>query len=180
MKKIHLVLAFTTYLITNITTVKAQEKCKYDIDKKDAFSGKQIRSIKTPILFTVLPVFNWQLFLNKIGDDYNIETAIVLPGTIPDFLEKGDSIMFKFDNGKIVTCYAKDRIAPRTTPKPSSDREFFTSYQVSYPISVDNMKSFTTSLVTNIQMNTGVRFYQREISEKNSKKILKSSVCIMQ
>lgn len=172
MKKITHYFIFFIVLILSITAVKSQEKCKYDIDKKDPFTGKNIRKIQTTIKSS--PVFLWMLGLEKIGDDYDLAFFLGLRFELVDNLEKGDSVMFKFANDEIVTCYARDQVSPGAL------LSIQTCYDGVYPISVEKLKTFTTSLATNLRVNIGVNVYQIEIDEKTAKKLMKSAVCIMQ
>lgn len=174
MKKIYFVLTFSVFLLFNVTNnIKAQEKCHYTIDKDDPFSGKHILAIRTPIKNLAMLGYDWQLFLYKIGVDFHIETSIIVTGTQNDFLEKGDSIMFKFESGKVVTCYAQERITPKAIAGSTGYLNVF------YPITEDNFKTFTTSIVTYVQMNCGAKAYAEKMPEKNAKKIVNSAVCIM-
>jgi hypothetical protein len=177
MKKIIFALAILTFVLLSVNKIYAQENCKYTVDKKDPFTEKPIHAIRTPIKVSIFPNFNWQLFLYKIGDDYHIETSLAFSGALNDFLEKGDSIMFKLSDGKIISCYARERITPRPIGTPSDP---FTAYQnIFYPITKEDFILFTTSLVTFAQMNIGTRAIQDKVNDKNAKKILEGALCVM-
>ena len=177
MKKRFFALTILTLLFLSVNKIYAQENCKYNVDKKDPFTEKPIHAIITPIKVSIFPNFNWQLFLYKTGDDYHIETSLAFSGALNDFLEKGDSIMFKLEDGKIITCYARERMTPKPIGTP--DRPLTAYQNVFYPITKDEFSLFTTSLVTFAQMNIGTRAIQEKVNDKNAKKILNAALCVM-
>lgn len=154
----------------------AQENCKYNVDKKDPFTEKAVRAIITPLKFVIFPAFNWQLFLYKEGDSYHLETSVAFVGEIHDVLQKGDSLQFKFENGKIFTAYARDQIIPLVSGSDSR----VTAYQnIYFPVTADEFTLFTASPVSFVQMNAGVRKFQEKVNEKNAKKIVNAALCVM-
>jgi hypothetical protein len=177
MKKYIFYYSFSAFFILSITSIQAQEKCKYKIDKTDPFTNKPIRTIDAPIMYNVITTFQLDFTLEKIGDDYDIAVYTAIPGTYDDYLEKGDSIMVKFADNSIVTCYAKDRGTPK---KSSYGGNAATSYGAIYPISIEKLKTYSTSLATILQINIGARKYTVNINDKNSKRLMKGAACIMQ
>lgn len=154
----------------------AQENCKYNVDKKDPFTDKAVHAIITPLKFIIFPAFNWQLFLYKEGDSYHLETSVAFAGVVNDVLEKGDSLQFKFENGKIFTAYARDLIIPLISGSDSR----VTAYQNAYfPITPEDITLFTVSPVSFVQMNAGVRKFQEKVNEKSAKKIINAALCVM-
>jgi len=182
MKKKHFGFLFLAMLVLCITNVQAQVKCKYDVDKKDPITDKQIRNISISICNSLFGnIVNWKLGLEKVGEDYDIAGLIFVNGTVNDFLEKGDSLMIKFSNHELVTLYAKSRITPYKYAEQSANGTQMTSYNsICYPITTENFNKFTSSMITYVQMNIGSRAYQSEVKEKIALKIMNSAICIMQ
>ena len=164
----------TVSLFTQV--VNAQENCKYNVDKKDPFTDKPVHAIITPIKVSIFPTYNWQLFLYKDGDSYHIETSVAFVGNVSDVMEKGDSIQFKFESGKILSLHARDRINPLIS---GSDLKTTAYQNVYFEISNDDFGLFSTSPVAYVQMNTGSRKYQEKVNEKNAKKIINAALCVM-
>lgn len=179
MRTLILSIVHSIFFLLNCQNSYSQENCKYNVDKKDPFTDKPVRAIITPIKFSVLPTYNWQLFLYKDGDTYHIETSLAFAARVNDFLEVGDSIRFKFESGKIITAYSRDRITPLLMGSEESSSRVTAYQNVYFPISNEDFAVFSTSPVSFVQMNTGHRVYQEKVNEKNAKKIMNAALCVM-
>ena len=164
----------------NFSYVNAQ-KCKFDYEKKDPFTGKPSKG-NTSAIYPASPISSeyWYLGLNKMGDEFYIGMLLQLNGELNTYLEKGDSIMFKLSNNEVVTCYAKERSSLTSNVYVAGNQPVLTSqYRSHYDIPTDKLRLFTENLVTYIRMNVGDKVYQREIKEKHAKKLMKNSTCII-
>ncbi len=160
-------------LIIFFTTAYAQ-KCKYDYEKNDEFTGAKSKGNTTKLSNA------WLIGLNKVDDTYNLGVFIRLDGEKNLYLEQGDSIMFKFSNGNFVTFYAKVRSAPESQVITSlTAAAIITTYRAVYDIPVDKMNLLKNNAVTHIRMNIGNLVYQEELKEKTTKIFQQNADCIM-
>jgi hypothetical protein len=151
------------------------QKCKYDYEKNDAFTGEHSKGNSFKINRF------WYLGLNKLGDNYHVGLHIQLNGTKNLYLEKGDSLMFKMANGESVILYSRDRYAPQEQAYATTSSVGITStYRAIYDISIEDLYLLKTSLITHVRLNISSLGYQTEIKEKEAKKFQQNADCIMQ
>lgn len=165
-------------LFLNFTTVNAQGKCKFRVDKTDPFTGKYVRMTSGFIENLSILSYKWEMLFQKNGEDYSVGSFFMKGGKLNDNIEKGDSLMIKFADGELLTLHANNQITPRFTEV--STGKFLTSYESYYSITIDELKMFTSSMITFVRINTGSKGYQQEVKEKNAVKIKQAASCILQ
>lgn len=165
-------------LFLNLTPVSAQGKCKFIVDKTDPFTGKHVRMTSSFIENLIILSYKWEMLFQKNGEDYSVGSFLMKGGKINDNIEKGDSLMIKFADGKLLTLHTNNKITPRFTE--ISNSKFLTSYESYYPITIGDLKTFASSMITVVRINTGSKIYQQEVKEKNATKILQAASCILQ
>ena len=167
-----ILLAIITLSYSNIYA----QKCKYAYDKKDPFTGEISKGVSSPIAGGW-----WLLGMTKLGDNYNIEISLRVQGDMNTDIMKGDPIMFKLENDKVLTVYANEQYSPNSNVTVVVDKpSIYSVYQARYTISKDDLKLLADSAVTYIKMNISDGVYQREIKKKHAKKILRNAYCISQ
>lgn len=174
------VVAIITIALFSFFNSNAQ-KCKFDYEKEDPFSGKATKG-NTSAIYPASPVSNeyWYLGLNRTGDDFYIGMLVQLKGELNTYLEKGDSIMFKLANGAVITCYANDKVSPTTNAAAAGGQPIITTqYRANYAVTAEELKNFSESMVTFVRMNVGDKVFQVEIKEKHAKKLLDNAACIL-
>ena len=181
MKNITGIILLSVFLTLNLSEVKAQKKCKFDYEKTDEFTGKIIKGNTTPIdKVTPFSQSSWYLGINREGDEFYISIYIQLSGELNTYLEKGDSLMFKFDDGEIITVYANKRSSPETNAGVVGNRlVVVTSYRTNYNITTEEMEKFTKSFVDYIRMNVYDKVIEKKLIEKYRKKLINNALCIM-
>jgi len=170
---------FTACFILNVTTINAQEKCSYDVNKADPMTGKQHRVINIPIkLMGILQTVGaWGIQLERLGDDFSITSRLVLGTNVIDNLEKGDSLILKIESGKIITVYAKNRVAPKPLNQPNESPS--TLFESVYPITAADFKLMSLGKVLFVRSNVSSHVYDHEIKDKAAIKLQKAAVCIL-
>lgn len=167
-------------LILNNTVINAQEKCDYDINKADPITEKQYRVINVPIkLFGIMQTISaWAIQLERLGEDYSIKSRISLLTNTEEYLEKGDSLMLKLESGKILTVYARNRVAPKRLNKPNQSP--ITYFESISPISKEDFKLLSSNKALFARSNVGPLIFEHQIKEKAGIKMQKAANCILQ
>jgi len=162
------------------TNIRAQEKCKYDINKTDPMTGKLNRVINTPIkLFALFQtVGSWAIQLERLGDEYSIRNRFALGTNTSESIEKGDSLILKLESGTLITVYAKNRVAPKILNKPNEDPVIY--FESLSPISIENFKLLSTEKVLFVRTNVGPLVFDHEIKDKAAVKLKQAANCILQ
>ncbi|MDR1458695.1 MAG: hypothetical protein LBI60_00545 [Bacteroidales bacterium] len=166
-----------------IGTLAYGQKCKYDIDKKDPFTGQTTKSIQVRH-HNAFNVFEyWELNFNKVDNDYNITLTIIVMDFKP--VVKGDPVMISIVNPKtssdgIMTLYAENDVVPtRHLVGSSAAASEVGQYITKYPVTKEELELLAngTPGVIRITLTTT---YDREISSDEAKKIQKAINCLLQ
>ena len=153
-------------------------KCKYDVEKKDEFTGADYKSVK--IRMTVkqnltLMMYNFEFFKN--GTDYTLQVNYPLMGNIRDIIPKGEEMLIKLANGEMLKLY----VAAETVPAVQiSGESIYTTYMIKFPIAVDDITKMSTSYPTNYKFAIGSLNVQNVIEEKDGEKLSNVCKCLLQ
>jgi len=162
------------------------QKCKFDYDKTDPFTGENAKGISAKIN-------NW-LFLgfNKIGNNYDMGLVANLYHTGTSL--KGDSIILKIvneqnPNGIILTLYSVADVKPIVQAATnaqyyystaSAKSTFYGSYKVKYEITEQQLELLSRGLVTDIRLYLGdTDFNVLDIKKKVSETLRQAAICIL-
>jgi len=171
---------FAAYLILNFTSVNAQGKCKFYVDKTDPITGKLHRAtnvlIKTMGMYS--PVLAWGIDFEKMGDDYSITSRLVINTNSNEYVEIGDSLMLKLESGKVITLHSKTRVSPKALNKPNEDP--MTNYVSTYSIPIEDFKLLSSDKILYIRINVGSLVFDQEIKDKAYLKLQNAAICILQ
>ncbi len=169
MKKILSILFVTCIALT----IQAQ-KCKFDFEKKDPFTGK------TTIGITATLEKAWKIGFNRSENDYLIGLAINFAGVKEGIINKGDTLMIALENGEPIILIASDKALPTSDVVGSGGYEQIqTWYQPRYIPNSEQMRQFSLEKVIAIRVYFGTVWYMIEISSKNAEKIIKAASCIL-
>lgn len=161
--------------------ILAQIDCKFRGDKVDAFTGEVYRLTWTNLFSQFLidwdNVNGWSIGYERIGDKYNMIHGVTILGVNEDYIEKGDSIMMKIDNGSQIVLYANKRFNPQDYQSKK------TTYSVSYSISYDDLITLTTNNIIYLRMLINQRWFDLDISklkkaDKIKQQLIHSARCI--
>ncbi len=85
------------------------QDCKFDIDKKDDFTGEHVRSIRHKIGAVY---YNWVMLLEQKGPKYYMTVIHEENGKINDIITKGSKIFFKLEDGTVIDMELTDDAVP--------------------------------------------------------------------
>lgn len=160
--------------LTISTTLHAQ-KCKYDYEKKDEFTGEVSKGL-------TIKITNWlYIGLNRTGETYYLGAAIIINGELNYYVEKGDSLSFKLSNGETLTLYTQDVSAPISQVVQGFNTAYVvTKFDLKYDLSKEQLQKLSTYDVTYMRLYAGSNKYDDETFPKTAAKIKNGSICILQ
>jgi len=162
------------------------QKCKYDFDKTDPFTGESGKGITVKI--------NNMFFFgfNKIGSKYDLSLLVALSYTENSM--KGDSIILKVVNEKnpggiLLKLYSVEDVKP--TLQAATNAQYYYSsgsatstlygnYRIKYEITEQQLELLSSGLVTDIRLYIGGKdFYVLDIKKKISETLKRSVICML-
>gem|GEM_PF-2987279 len=162
------------------------QKCKYDFDKTDPFTGESGKGI-------TVKINNWFFFgFNKIGSNYDLGLLAALSYTENSM--KGDSIILRVvneqnPNGTLLTLYSVADVKPTLQAATKAQYYYSTgsatstlygSYRIKYEITKQQLELLSSGLVTDIRLYIGGKdFYVLDIKKKVSETLRQAVVCIL-
>lgn len=152
------------------------QKCKYDYNKVDEFSGTSSKGIT--VKFT-----RWfYIGMNKNGATFDSGASIILNGEYNQFVEKGDSLMLKLASGEVISLYSMDRYAPinQVVSAANGTPYVVSRYDVKYAMTEELLELLQSATVTHVRMIAGGYVHDEEVSEKEAEKIRSAASCILQ
>lgn len=180
MKKTLLSFFIAGCLILSYTSASAQGKCKFTINKTDPLTGKLHKA--TNVLIKSMGMFSaviaWGIDFDRMGDDYSIISRLVLNSNSEEYLQQGDSLLIKLESGKILTLYAKSKIAPKALNKPNESP--LTNYVSTYPIPMEDFKLLSSDKIIYFRINVGPLVFDQEMNEKAIPKLQNAAICVLQ
>jgi len=164
-----------------INPIHAQKKCKYKFEQEDAFTGVISKGTSTAIFPpSVSTNEHWYVGFNREGDNYTIVNDIQLSGEMGQYVNIGDSVMFKTEDGTIIICYAIEKTNPRPKATKKMNHSIFTTGYVSiYQVTEEQVEKFADSPVSIIRLHIGNDIFEQTIKSKHSKDLLSSANCIL-
>lgn len=168
MKKI-----ISTLLVAFITIGAFAQKCKFDIDKKDAFTGKQTKGISAVLNKS------WMVGFNRSDNAYTIGLLMEFPGAKRDVLSKGDTLMLALDGASPIVLTAIESATP-TARVVDNYGGILSSYHVQYAISAEQMKVLAQKKCTAARVYFGATYFSLDVPEKNGQKVIEAANCITQ
>jgi hypothetical protein len=150
------------------------QKCKYDFQKKDPFTGK-IQKGNSTVLAGFGPMA-LRLILQSEEKKYLMGIYIALPGKNENYIEKGDTLSIALDNGEKLSFLAIDRYLPSY----QAQYTITTYYEPKYVINEDELRKLSTTGIKATKLKLGSLPLQAEVPPKNAEKVKKAANCILQ
>lgn len=179
-------LSLRTLLFLTLTglffqTANAQ-KCKFEYENDDPFSGKLTRrTITTVFPSSIATNESWTVGIERLNNEYTIVNNISLGGKSNNFLYEGDSIMFATSDGNVITCYANYKVGPETNiDKVMNNKIVSTAYISRYTITAEQVEILSRSVLTRLRINIGEEVIQQELKSKHGKDFMNDARCILQ
>ena len=162
---------------------KKNDGCKFEYQKKDAFTGEYSQRIKVRHHNPFNVMAFWQFHFDKIGNNYEL-TLITTLNFIAS-VHVGDSIIIRTISDvdgttHFVTLYASEASRPIRAAVGGSGQAFeYGEYTIECNITEEQLKLLANSTAEviriTIEQNT-----DKKISKGKAKKIKKAANCIMQ
>jgi len=169
MKKILLI----TVLSCFIFTLQAQ-KCKYDYEKTDPFTGKSGKGIVETL------ENSWKIELNKTDQDFFIALHLRFAGISNDIINVGDTLMIAIENGKPLILKSLTKVTPISDAVQVYDRAVIQSfYTPTYQATLEQINQLAVSNITSIKIYFNDKWYSLDIETKKAKKIVKAANCML-
>jgi len=151
------------------------QKCNYDYEKSDPFTGKKMVGIKTTISWA------WKMILNKSDENYSISLFVNFPGVKEEIIQKGDTLMLALDGAEPVIFIAQADAQPQSNVVGSgSSSNIQTFYTAFYEADIDKLNQISQNIVTACRIYFGELHYTVNVKKRNGKKIMKAARCIQQ
>lgn len=164
-----------TLLLSLFLTTAFAQKCKYDVDTKDAFSGK--RTLGTTAKLGkegALIGFNLQ------DDRFWVGLFIDFFGEKNEAIAQGDSLLLKLITGDIITLYTNEAAAPTSYVAGSGAyAKVMSYYKPNYNIDRATMTKLAENMITDIKFYMGMNSLPIEISSKAAEKVMAAAACIV-
>ena len=151
-------------------TIAFGQKCKYDYKKNDPITGEESKGSTFSIKIW------WKLGLNKNGNQYFVGMFVRIDGNIRDVITPENTIIFKLENGDIITVNANEHYAPSAQ---AGQRGVHSDFRANYNISPEDMQKLAASPLTHIRMGIGTRVYDESFSAKRGKSFQNIAKCIL-
>lgn len=157
------------------------QKCKYDIDKKDEFTGEVTKVIETEIVDDLVKISVMQK-----GEEFTLNILCYLGGENESVMAKDSEILVKLENGKIITLKLANDVKPNTTVAylgPGKTPNVVTYYLTSFEVDKNELETLSLSPITTIRIHIE-RDYDYDFTKKNkqakaAKKLMESVKCFL-
>ncbi len=178
MKKTN-VLLLLLILMAFCTPTQAQKgKCKFDVEKKDAFTGKQYRSVSIDIMATHEKQNNrytWEFIQNDSLLTLTITRRFAKGMT--DVILQGHEFLLKQAGGFILHLLVAEDVTPELN---STGTTVASTYKIPIKLNKDNLKILSGKAITNLKFFVGKLEVQGELSGEEAEKIQQVCKCLLQ
>nr|WP_321452616.1 hypothetical protein [uncultured Carboxylicivirga sp.] len=170
MKKI-----LTTLVAITFCLYAHAQKCKFDYEETDPFTGKYKAGISSVISKS------WKIGFNRENDAYSIGLVINFPGSKKDIIEINDTLLIAIDKNEPLVFKALNRALPTSNVVgQGAYAQIQTFYQVFYQATPEQIELLSKFNPIATRVYFGHTFYSVEINNKNSQKISRAAECIIQ
>ncbi len=169
MKKTLVILLFFFHAFTMYS-----QKCKYDYERTDPFTGKTSKAIIETL------EKSWKIELNKTDLNYEIILHLSLPGISNDFINAGDTLIIALENSKPLIFRALSNVNPRV-----NSVQIFKSYEIQsfylpeYQAAIEQINQLAISKIIALKIYFNEKWYSIDVKSKNAKEILNAANCIL-
>ncbi|MFA6401119.1 MAG: hypothetical protein WCX31_05765 [Salinivirgaceae bacterium] len=163
---------FSTFLLViSIATVSNAQKCHYDVDKKDPFSGTNERRISE----TYNNYFTFAFY--RSGDDFRLESYVNIPNDQAFIIPAGNKLTLKLTDGTTMELSSLNSATPQSY---FVNLQIYSAYAMTYPITKEELKKIETIGIVFIRTYLkDESYYDMEIKKKKIEKLKNDARCIM-
>ena len=156
---------------------KGEVKCKFDVEKKDAFNGGDYKSVKISMVEgngPFGPRFYFEFF--KANNSYSVKIQFGLNTAVREIVPLGTELTIKLANGEMVHLYS----SVETVPVIMLGEGYGTAlWTIPFDLSTDNLSKLANSYPTNWKCDFGTQNILHEISSKYGEKVSISCKCLL-
>ncbi|MBL7932111.1 MAG: hypothetical protein JNL60_09415 [Bacteroidia bacterium] len=145
------------------------QKCKFDYDKADPFTGKRTFSIKPDL------ARGWGMAIISTAGNYDISISVIVGGLTKNVINKGDTLLMALEGDLPLILKANAEYLPVSNAAGST---VYTSYTASYSITKADLLRLSQKSMRALRMYVGVNAFNVEVKEKNAEKIAKAAACM--
>jgi hypothetical protein len=145
------------------------QKCKFDYDKADPFTGKRTFSMKPDL------ARGWGMAIGNAAGNYEISVSVIVGGVTKNVIGKGDTLMMALDGGLPIVLRANAEYPPSSNVAGTT---IYSSYSANYSISREELQRLSQKKMIALRMFAGVNAYSVDVKEKNAEKISKAAGCV--
>ncbi len=163
-------------LVAVIPAITFAQKCKFDEDKKDPFTGSNMRVVAHKI---GPPSWNWNFSLEQNGGKFFISMRMLRAGKMEDIYPTGRKIMLKLENGKILELTA-DKDFPPGYAVNSVDGTIWTNYIPKFEVDKAFITDLSSSAITDVKVTLGSQdIIVPKVGGKQTDRIMESAACLL-
>jgi hypothetical protein len=154
------------------------QKCKYDVEVKDPFTGKMQKVIKIPTFnSTVSQVDGFglaaaQIYFESKDEKYFLGIHVSLPGKNEKSIAMGDTLSIALDNGQLISVCS----GLGSLPAYQTGYGISSHYDIKYPLRSTELKKLSEAGIIAIKLASLA--YQAEVPLKTAEKVKKAANCI--
>ena len=156
-----------------LKTADAQ-KCKFDFDQVDQFSGKRSVGMVCRI------AKSWKMTLTKTDDAPGLVLSLLFPGEMNDQIVPNDTLMIALEGQKPLTFLALTDAPPTTSVIGTTEyAQVVTAYQIFYACRPSDFEQLAAHTPVALRVYFGKKFYTVQIKKRNAKKIMSKARCLV-
>src|SRR5690554_6215139 len=164
---------FFIFLMAGNSVNVIAQKCKFDIDEKDAFNESSLKGFKYTANMNYSVI---HYYILKDGQDYKVKLMLQRTGIIKDnILKEKSNFELKLSNGETITAKCIDNALPVI-----DNYAMITKYEVYYNISPADIKAIATSVPVAIRLTAIPEIdYSDKIKKRKGEKMSFESGCLL-
>ena len=155
---------------------KVELKCKFDVEKKDAFTGVDYKSVRLAVQFKTdnggdICYFD---FVKK-GTEYTLKFEYIIIGNLLVRYPKDGEFLVKLANGELLHLFSTAEITPNIT----SGSVNYSKYIIPLMLTFDDVTKISTSNMSVAKITIGNKEIEIPITEKIGEKIQNICKCLL-
>ncbi|PSK90099.1 hypothetical protein [Taibaiella chishuiensis] len=164
-------------ILTAATTATMAQKCRYDVDKTDAFSKEQLRSTTLKIGPQTIDTrknreVGWTMTFEQKGGNRFIAFKVIMLGKRDDVVQQGQQAYLRLANDKIIILTAETDVLPSYM----TGLAVYTHYDLRFKTDAAAITALSESPATDFKLETGSREIAAELGKKGEK-IMETAAC---
>jgi hypothetical protein len=172
------ILTMLPALMLGTATLPAMaQRCKYDVNKTDAFTKEQVLSTTLKIGPQTIDTrknreAGWTMTFEKKGKDHFITFKVIMFGKFDDVVQSGQKVYLRLANDSIIEFTAITQVLPAYR----TGLAVYTHYDLKFRTSAADIEALSAAPVTDFKLETGVKEIVAELGKKGEK-IMETAAC---